>query len=154
MKKFVALMCALLMVLSMVACAGVTTNDDAKANATDDANDGATKSTVIADSNNDGQIEVGTVLLTGSGGKTRTEGHDKWHSDGPGGDAAGIKGSGNEILWSKEGKKKQYPIKNQQQQIQGQTPFGAHHGHHQKDAYANGYGQNKHQIGDGGDLPG
>lgn len=61
MKKFVALMCALLMVLSMAACTGVTTNDDAKANATDDANDGATKSTVIADSNNDGQIEVGTV---------------------------------------------------------------------------------------------
>ena len=61
MKKFVALMCALLMVLSMAACTGVTTNDDAKANATDDANDGDTKSTVIADSNNDGQIEVGTV---------------------------------------------------------------------------------------------
>ena len=61
MKKFVALMCVLLMVLSMAACTGVTTNDDAKANATDDANDGATKSTVIADSNNDGQIEVGTV---------------------------------------------------------------------------------------------
>lgn len=50
MKKTLALLLALVMGLSLCACAG--TSDDG---------DGATKSGTIADSNNDGQIEVGTT---------------------------------------------------------------------------------------------
>ena len=50
MKKTLALLLALVMGLSLCACAG-----------TSDAGDGATKSGTIADSNNDGQIEVGTT---------------------------------------------------------------------------------------------
>ena len=53
MKKIVALMLVLVMALSVCACAGVETNGD---------NTGDNKqSEVIKDSNNDGQIEVGTV---------------------------------------------------------------------------------------------
>ena len=52
-KKFVALGLALVLALSMCACAGVETSGDAEGD--------AAASTVIADSNNDGQIEVGTV---------------------------------------------------------------------------------------------
>ncbi|MCI5927754.1 MAG: ABC transporter substrate-binding protein [Pseudoflavonifractor capillosus] len=52
MKKTLALLLALVMALSLCACAGVADGDK----------DGeATKSDKIADSNNDGQIEVGTV---------------------------------------------------------------------------------------------
>ena len=52
MKRTLALLLALVMALSLCACAGVADGDK----------DGeATKSDVIADSNNDGQIEVGTV---------------------------------------------------------------------------------------------
>lgn len=50
MKKTLALLLALVMGLSLCACAG-----------TSDEGDGATKSDAIADSNNDGQIEVGTT---------------------------------------------------------------------------------------------
>ena len=53
MKKIVALMLVLVMALSVCACAGVETNGD---------NTGDNKqSEVIKESNNDGQIEVGTV---------------------------------------------------------------------------------------------
>lgn len=52
MKRTLALLLALVMALSLCACAGIADGDK----------DGeATKSDVIADSNNDGQIEVGTV---------------------------------------------------------------------------------------------
>ena len=52
-KKLVAMGLALALALSLCACAGVET--------TGDNEEGAAASTVIADSNNDGQIEVGTV---------------------------------------------------------------------------------------------
>ena len=54
MKKILALVLALVMALSLCACAGVSeeTGEEVKT---------ATESTVIGDSNNDGQIEVGTV---------------------------------------------------------------------------------------------
>ncbi|MBQ7092637.1 MAG: hypothetical protein IJN83_08280, partial [Clostridia bacterium] len=51
-KKFLALIMALVMGLSLCACAGL---EDA------DNQEGAVESTVIEDFNNDGQIEVGTV---------------------------------------------------------------------------------------------
>lgn len=52
MKRTIALLLALVMMLSLCACAGVADEDEVG---------GATKSDVIKDSNNDGQIEVGTV---------------------------------------------------------------------------------------------
>ena len=58
MKKIVALMLVLVMALSVCACAGVETNGDNTVANTDDSNK---QSEVIKDSNNDGQIEVGTV---------------------------------------------------------------------------------------------
>lgn len=58
MKKIVALMLVLVMALSVCACAGVETNGDNAVANTDDSNK---QSEVIKDSNNDGQIEVGTV---------------------------------------------------------------------------------------------
>ena len=58
MKKIVALMLVLVMALSVCACAGVETNGDNTVTNTDDSNK---QSEVIKDSNNDGQIEVGTV---------------------------------------------------------------------------------------------
>ena len=54
MKKIVALMLVLVMALSVCACAGVETNGD-------NTGDSNKQSEVIKDSNNDGQIEVGTV---------------------------------------------------------------------------------------------
>lgn len=61
MKKTLALLLALVLVLSLCACAGVA--DSGKETEATDATETteATASTVIADSNNDGQIEVGTV---------------------------------------------------------------------------------------------
>ena len=58
MKKIVALMLVLVMALSVCACAGVETNGDNTVANTDDS---SKQSEVIKDSNNDGQIEVGTV---------------------------------------------------------------------------------------------
>ena len=52
MKRTVAFALALIMALSMCACAGTSSKDDGP---------GDTKSDVSGDSNNDGQIEVGTV---------------------------------------------------------------------------------------------
>ena len=53
-KKFLALIMALVMGLSLCACSGAGLEDA-------DNQEGATESTVIEDFNNDGQIEVGTV---------------------------------------------------------------------------------------------
>ena len=53
-KKFLALIMALVMGLSLCACSGAGLEDV-------DNQEGATESTVIEDFNNDGQIEVGTV---------------------------------------------------------------------------------------------
>lgn len=58
MKKIVALMLVLVMALSVCACAGVETNGGNTVANTDDS---SKQSEVIKDSNNDGQIEVGTV---------------------------------------------------------------------------------------------
>ena len=61
MKKTLALLLALVMVLSLCACAGVAdSGKETEATETAETTE-ATASTVIADSNNDGQIEVGTV---------------------------------------------------------------------------------------------
>ena len=54
MKKIITLALALAMALSLCACSGAGTAGEA-------ATGEATESSVIADSNNDGQIEVGTV---------------------------------------------------------------------------------------------
>lgn len=54
MKKIFALVLALVMALSLCACAGVQEDEGTEVKT-------ATESTVIGDSNNDGQIEVGTV---------------------------------------------------------------------------------------------
>lgn len=59
MKKILALALALAMILSLCACA--QTADNNADNQPADNNDETTKSTVIEDFNNDGQIEVGTV---------------------------------------------------------------------------------------------
>ena len=52
MKKVIALLLVMVMALSLCACANTSDKDE---------QGGAQKSNVIADSNNDGQIEVGTV---------------------------------------------------------------------------------------------
>ena len=61
MKKTLALLLALVLALSLCACAGVAeSGSEPEATETTESTE-ATASTVIADSNNDGQIEVGTV---------------------------------------------------------------------------------------------
>ena len=52
MKKIIALLLVMVMALSLCACANTSDKDE---------QGGAQKSNVIVDSNNDGQIEVGTV---------------------------------------------------------------------------------------------
>ena len=61
MKKTLALLLALVMALSLCACAGVADSGKEPEAAESTETNEATASTVIADSNNDGQIEVGTV---------------------------------------------------------------------------------------------
>ena len=70
MKKIFALILTLAMVLSLVACAGVQDGGE-------DAGS-SSESTVIGDSNNDGQIEVGTVDDVEV--NTATEHMDSWEA--------------------------------------------------------------------------
>ena len=92
------------------------------------------------------------MAVAADGGNAHAQRHDKGHSHGAGGHAAGVKRHGKELLGHKGRQQKDEPIEQHQQLWQRNADKHTQEGKDQKQAHARRHREDQRTAGDGGHL--